>query len=394
MNSNLNNKALQALVDELDVSDSSYELAKRRYEDLGNWLHDKSRARSAAYLPQVFPQGSFRLGTAIKPWRDGEYDLDLACRFQVGISTSTHTQEQLKTILGDDLAAYRRERQIQEKLEERHRCWRLHYRDELQFHLDALPGIPQEQGVRRLLKERMVLAGTAESLANEVAELAMAITDDRRPDYRMVSTDWNISNPEGYARWFISQMRLGRDALERRALIEHVASVDKLPIYRWKTPLQQAVQVLKRHRDIMFADNPDSKPISVIITTLTAQAYDGASDLAIALDTILRTMGSKIRASRPRVPNPVNPAEDFADKWPTPEGQRLRLEENFFTWLRQAQTDFETLARSGDRKRLTETAALHFGVTLGSAIQIEASAASAPTPVSVHIVTPAKPWRV
>jgi hypothetical protein len=35
-----------------------------------------------------------------------------------------------------------------------------------------------------------------------------------------------------------------------------------------KTPLQQAVQILKRHRDMMFADDPEHKPISVIITTL------------------------------------------------------------------------------------------------------------------------------
>ncbi|MCA2997693.1 MAG: hypothetical protein ING75_03735 [Rhodocyclaceae bacterium] len=114
----------------------------------------------------------------------------------------------------------------------------------------------------------------------------------------------------------------------------------------------------------MFADSADRKPISIIITTLAAQSYDGSSDLAIALETILRTMGSKIRASHPRVPNPVNPVEDFADKWPTPEGRRLHLEENFFTWLRQAQSDFGTLATSGDRKHLAEIAALRIGVTL------------------------------
>lgn len=393
MNLDFNNKVIEALVNDLEVPESSYELAQRRYEDLGEWLHDKIRARSAVYLPQVFPQGSFRLGTAIKPWRDGEYDLDLACRYQIGISASSHTQEQLKTILGDDLAAYRRERQIQERLEERHRCWRLHYRDGLLFHLDALPGIPHEQSVRLLLKERMILAGTTENLANEVAELALAITDNRRPDYRQLSRDWNISNPEGYARWFIARMRLGQEALVKRALMEHVASVDKLPVYRWKTPLQRAVQLLKRHRDIMFADNPDAKPISVIITTLAALAYDGTSDLATALNTILRNMGSMVRSSLPRVPNPVNPAEDFADKWPTPDGQKLKLDENFFSWLWQAQTDFETVARTGDRRRLTETAAQRFGVSLGAAIPVEVKTpAPAATPVLVQIVTPARPW--
>lgn len=50
-------------------------------------------------------------------------------------------------------------------------------------------------------------------------------------------------------------------------------SVRAVPKYQSnKTPLQRAVQILKRHRDIMFAGDED-KPVSIIITTLAAKAY-------------------------------------------------------------------------------------------------------------------------
>ena len=34
------------------------------------------------------------------------------------------------------------------------------------------------------------------------------------------------------------------------------------------------MQILKRHRDGAFADRPDVKPASIILTTLAAHAYN------------------------------------------------------------------------------------------------------------------------
>ena len=89
----------------------------------------------------------------------------------------------------------------------------------------------------------------------------------------------------------------------------------------------------------MFADDPEGKPISVIITTLAAAAYLGEQDVASALDTILTNMGSYVRNTRPRVPNPVNPVEDFADKWYDAKYEHLNLERKFWLWLEQAQQE-------------------------------------------------------
>jgi hypothetical protein len=46
-----------------------------------------------------------------------------------------------------------------------------------------------------------------------------------------------------------------------------------------------------------------------------------------------------VNPSNPRVPNPANPAEDYADKWRT----NSSLEENFWLWHTQVGIDLEQL---------------------------------------------------
>jgi hypothetical protein len=106
----------------------------------------------------------------------------------------------------------------------------------------------------------------------------------------------------------------------------------------------------------MFKDDPDIKPISIIITTLAARAYQGESDIELAMSTILSRMEALVNPSRPRVPNPVDPAEDFADKWSRTECKPLNLEQNFKDWLKQAQIDFEILRSSEDANFIAEQA--------------------------------------
>ena len=129
-------RSIDALVESLDVPDSSYDLAAKRYLDLGEWLCDHSKSESSRYDPEVSPQGSFRLGTVIKPLKEDEYDLDLVCNLTGGITTGNTSQHRLRTIIRNDLEKYRIERCIEEKPEEKHRCVRLNYQDSLQFHMN------------------------------------------------------------------------------------------------------------------------------------------------------------------------------------------------------------------------------------------------------------------
>lgn len=74
--------------------------------------------------------------------------------------------------------------------------------------------------------------------------------------------------------------------------------------------------ILKRHRDIMFKGDSEHKPISVIITTLAAKAYKGTKDLKETLDDIVFGMEREIDCNEKCIVlNPINPNENFADKW-------------------------------------------------------------------------------
>lgn len=351
------------ILSDLDVPAGAYDAATRRYRDFGDWLKESASARSREFEPHVFPQGSFRIGTVVRPWGREDYDLDLACNLESGFTKKAYSQYQLKSLLGADVEAYRRARGIQHAPEEKHRCWRLSYKDDIQFHMDIVPAIPELDETQQERYGQMVEAGVTEDLARHLSRSIVAITDNRHPHYKVCVPEWPVSNQEGFARWFESRMRQARQVLEARASVEKVATIDEIPVYKWKTPLQHCIQILKRHRDVLFEADPEGKPISVIITTLAAQAYQGEPTVEAALAGVLNRMGGLVRSSTPRVPNPSNPREDFADKW----SLNPALEPNFRRWLKRAQEDFGQLADTANVDLLVETARRNFGVAIDAA---------------------------
>ena len=227
-----------------------------------------------------------------------------------------------------------------------------------------------------------------------VSQLTVSITDDRHRGYRQICQDWNISNPEGYAAWFESRMS------QAQQVILEKAQVDDVPLFKRKTPLQRSIQLLKRHRDQMFTKDPDVKPISSIITTLAARSYQGETDIEAALGNILSRMGSFVKPSRPRVPNPVDPEEDFADRWSMPEYKHLNLEQNFWNWLKQARNDFDLIGSSEDVQFIAGQVQQKFSVNinasdLGNRMGLAVPTVSVMIPKSHSISEPpAKPWGI
>lgn len=384
---------IDALIEAIEIPPTAYDKAESRYKDLAGWFGRKEAA-CFPYDPHIYPQGSFRLGTVV---RSEEYDLDFGCRLRKGISKATHTQKQLKALVGGDMEAYRQARQILDKLDEKHRCWRLKYADELKFHMDAVPSIPEDAERRQMLRKAMVEASVDECLAERVSNLAGAITDNTLPNYPIISPDWRISNSEGYALWFESRMKLAMQLLERRAVLAKAAKVDDLPARKWDSPLQQCVKVLKHHRDVLFADDPDGKPISVIITTLAGLAYQGEQDVATALERVLADMDKYVTPTIPRVPNPVNPVEDFADKWHDPKCRQHDLENKFNWWLSQARQDFINIAKSQDADYLVEQFETRFASKVDAKAlreRLGLGSVQAVTPPKTYEIVekPAKPW--
>jgi len=342
-------RLLSIIVDHLDVPKSYYDKAAARHRSLGEWLHRKE-STVAAYDPDVRPQGSFRYGTVIRPIHEGDaYDLDNVCLLRK-LSKSILTQQQLKELYGNEIKAYAKANGMLAPVTEHNRCWRLNYADEIEFHLDTLPCVPEEAAV----VQRLVLAG----VPPELAQRAVAITDKRHPHYREITSAWPSSNPRGFAAWFEQRAALGRVRAQTTNQIR--SAVEDVPPYEWKTALQRSIQLLKRHRDVMFRDQPDLAPISMIITNLAAQAYEGETDLLSALRKIVDKMPGFVRPTSPRVPNPADPFEDYADKWRT----NPRLEKSFWEWHASAKAILDRLPQLLQRTSLQSDVRSHFLVDL------------------------------
>jgi len=375
-------KVLDSVVDSLDIPESYYQRASDRHHSIADWLC-RPESKLAKYSPHVTPQGSFRYGTVVRPiHHEAEYDLDNVVTLQM--QKTDKTQSELKLLFGEELKAYARAHGMLSPLEEKPRCWRLHYADEVSFHLDSLPCVAEEPAV--------VQAIIAQGVPFELAKRAVAITDQRHPNYLVLSRDWLVSNPRGFARWFEERTRVFAQP-RLRALVEmrKFASVDDVPPYEWKTPLQRSIQLLKRHRDVMFRETPELAPISMIITNLATHAYSGEDDIYEAVTGIVARMRNFISPVYPRVPNPAAPSEDYADKW----SKNPLLEKNFLLWHTQAQQDLarlHTLTRDGtDREirgrfdvQLTRDELSHISNSLPAT-----AAAVAPT---VFVPSAPKPW--
>ena len=354
---------LEDLAESLQVPTSRYEAAERSYKSVANWLHRASSSVLPAD-PEVYVQGSFRLGTAIRPVSDSEeYDVDLVG--ELARSKTSVTQAQLKNQFGHELHTYAQANGMTEPQDKR-RCWTLEYADGAQFHLDILPALPDAARQRMHLQQR--------GHSTEWADTAIAITDRDDPNFARITEHWPHSNPRGYANWFQSRMRKIFDARRLALALESRVSVEDIPEYQVRTPPQSAVQILKHHRDMMFADRADDKPISIILTTLAAHAYQQEPTITRALYSILDGMDQHIdyTSGFAWIPNPTDPAENFADRWQHYPGLRAA----FYEWLDTARRDFATAAGALDR----ESAAAALRPSLGQRLIDKAVASPRRTP--------------
>lgn len=330
----LNNLFLQ-IAEGLDITETQFNNLVMSYNAVGKYLEDDETFKS--YCPVVTPQGSLRLGTIIQPIsEDGDIDVDLV--YRLNGKSSIWTQKDIKLLVGKRLKEHGTYSGMLDK-EEGRRCWTLLYRQDSnntkeRYHMDILPSVSDSEFNRRYESIR-----SREYSPQTIDQIAIRITDNQDPGYEKSTdiTEWLKSNPDGYAIWFAYRCKSISE--KRENLFEAVMPVGKY--VKEKTILQRIVQILKRHRDIMFKDDED-KPISIIITTLAGRAYNGESSLLEGLYNVVGSMESHIKRNPNGefvISNPVNPEENFADKWPT----HPKRKENFFKWLRQVKSDVENI---------------------------------------------------
>ena len=323
---------LDLLSEELDIPEEKQAKAKREYDRLGKWLEADHVERYRANA-SIYPQGSTKLGTAVMPIStDSDYDVDLVYRREIG-KTST-TQQNLMDQLGEQLAAFvaasHGEALETPSATPGRRCWTLEYPS--QFHMDVLPAIPDD---------------------DSDSDDAILI-----PDRDLV--EWQMSNPRGYAAWFAQcEQAVFELRLQEMAKTAQV-DVEEFPQERVRTPLRQAVRLLKRHRDLWSLDRSGHKPTSIILTTLAALAYSGEGTTGAAFVRIVNALeeGIEIRHGEYWIPNPANLGENFADKW---GGDPARADE-FFAWTRALRADVEDATSRPGIQRVADALSPLFGV--------------------------------
>lgn len=300
------NKMYNAIADELNISDSIFESANRSYHALGLYLSNNIKD----YKIEIFPQGSMNLGTLIKPINDkDDYDLDAVCK----VNYDFESPGELKNLIGDTL----KKSDMYSKLldpEEGKRCWTLKYADSAQFHMDILPSVPK----------------------NDEKNKSIKITHKEGDLYKFIT-----SNPEDYADWFKKLQER-----EYRVLLEkYSADVADLNKFNKRTILQKTIQILKRHRDIKYANiseaERENKPISIIITTLVGKMYTGNETILDLIEKFVCNFDNHITIDSMGcyvIENPINSEENFADKWNIyPERKTA-----FYKWVEELKYDLIT----------------------------------------------------
>ena len=411
------NRLLENISIELDIPPNKYQQAVERYEAVGRVLQGDEYEGEISE-PAIYPQGSFRIGTVIRPVKEGkesDYDIDLVCELQIDKKNSE--PRDIKNVVGDKLKFNGTYSGMLEK--EGRRCWTLKYaeHDEVGFHLDVLPCLPEELAQ----KQRLLSA----SVSPELADQAISITHKNGDN----TYEWSPSNPGGYADWFYNRMRplfLAVESEQRRQIYENnshlFADVEAVPIPLIRTPLQRTIQILKRHRDYRFTGHEweSEKPISMIITTLSARLYNQESDVFDTLENIItslvhhagllthdfkldegltsRRIISRHTDGTWNILNPVNPGENFADRWHENDDRRARAFFRWVTWLHQ---DFiESLSKQKNMKSIGEKLERAFGPDIIRKASKGLFIFGAPSVVystenetpRVQIEKPSKPW--
>lgn len=357
---------LETLGESLDITQTQYDNLTKSYKAVGEFLQNDPAFKP--YKPIVTPQGSLRLGTIIQPINPND-DLDVDLVYRLTEKDPTWTQKDLKNKVGSRLKGSDRYAPLIEKKEGR-RCWTLLYRDNSdnpkeKYHMDILPSV-----VDGKYAEKMTHLFSESFSAQTINQISIRITDKKAENYAtsIHKEEWLKSNPDGYALWFADRCKADKSV---KLMAEAIVPIEKFN--KNKTVLQRIVQILKRHRDIMFRHDTEDKPISIIITTLAARAYKGEMNLFEGLENVIDNIENGITKNNKGedvISNPVNPEENFADKWPTYPKRR----ENFYKWMAAVKKDIHEILNGKNKIQIQNTMGRVFGkdlITKASSLLVE-----------------------
>ncbi len=385
----------------LDISPTMYQEAVSHYKAMAATLDADNM--------KIYPQGSFALGTVVRPYRedeDQEFDLDLVCEVQedkkaispldlrnnVKSSVEAHAKRLKKDVIEDD------------------RCFTLEYAESggIGFKLDIVPSVSEDQeGIDKIIHD---------GVDPERSRMAVSIVE---VDSTRTRAKWKPSNPAGYAAWFNDINKRFGDFVkyaERERILREgkmcFASVQDVPPQLERSALQRVIQLLKRHQAVFYSRARKNNPTSAIITTLAAKAAQSAPT-ELNPYQLLKHVTERIALAKPlmesnfvayslayqadlvitregnlwKLPNPANPADNLTDSWSADDAKW------FFKWLEVLKKDVldETIYFSEEsdiRRNVASALGLAYHEPEGDSGSGHSSNYGAPT-----IVRPVKPYR-
>lgn len=345
-----NELAIESVCRKLQLDDTREKILSTAFSSVTQWLEDDpdfwGREDQDILL---YAYGSRDIGTVVKPKSHEEYDVDFV--IQTDYDHLLFTPEDFRLKLFNRLrehATYR------DKISLIRFGVRINY--EGQLHMDVMPAC--------------FLPGSSRLVA---------------PDCKKGS--WVPRNLKGYSSWFkakfvhdLRMLPLYEHYRSRGFIIEARAETEALPAavpFVAVQPLQKAVQLIKRHRNIHFENDTDSATSSIILTTLAGEYYDSSFSTIQAVDKILKLLlheriQCKVSGRKLRVYNPADSAVHLRDKellsskWEEPDGQKLYAA--FWSFVESMNTEWTKLqlARTKAEKGIILKGL--FGETIGNEV--------------------------
>ena len=324
---------IASMLAKLELPKEKHKAVKDRYEEVGR--HVARKLGVGDNDAHVVVQGSMKTGTTIHGDGREKFDLDIVVKLSGPKFERLRESEEFFQQFGEALEGIADAGSPKAKS----RCWRLQYPGE-PFYFDVTPAIPMSQSI----------VGTE-----------LRVRDPQKV--------WSPSNPEDFADWFcrIADKRFLFQSPVRQFAIDAKTTVDDLPAQtvRLDDILRRTVQLIKLHRDGYYKglSDPrrDARPISVILVTLAAKAYD---DLVTTTPHLFRSSAQVVAALVEKMPQYIrranlewhvdNPAlrgplsENFADRWNSDGGLRAK---EFSEWHSRLEDDLEALFNEEQSKR-------------------------------------------
>ena len=324
---NYTDAILFRICEKLQLTPTLYEQAKERYEAIAGILQDDNAFANIDL--NVYPHGSFRQKTTVKPLKTQEYDLDFVVELPLSsVMTPNELYNHIVRILRHDGIH-------NNMVEMKNRCVRIKYAND--FHMDIMPG-------------KLINSGTHEIIV---------------PDRKLKSW-YHHSNPIGFSEWFENQARaqIIHEINTRRRIQCSVETVTEQEIAAQLEPLRRAVQLVKRYRDV-YCDRTGQEPVrSIVICTLMGQISSFSGDTLQIINTFCAYVNSLIAKSAGKPFDVKNPVIDeiLTEKWK--EGNNYK---DFVDMMKALTVDIQTLQTYSVNTSINDLAKKMFGESIAKA---------------------------